>query len=64
MNNSRFIEFKTIFMKLLNTVVPLKTKYLRTNYSKCMTKELSKAIMLNKNRVAKSILKKGHQKLN
>ena len=58
MNNSRFIEFKTIFMKLLNKVVPLKTKYLRANYSKCMTKELSKAITLSKNRVVKSIPEK------
>ena len=45
MNNSSFNELKTIFMELLNKVAPLKTKYLRANYSKFMTKELSKAIM-------------------
>ena len=33
-------------MELLNKVAPLKTKYLRANYSKFTTKELSKAIML------------------
>ena len=46
MNNSSFIELKAIFMELLNKVAPQKTKYLRANYSKFMTKELSKAIML------------------
>ena len=46
MNNSSFMELKTIFMELLNKVVPQKTKYLRANCSKFMTKELSKAIML------------------
>ena len=45
MNNFSFNELKTIFMELLNKVAPLKTKYLRANYSKFMTKELSKAIM-------------------
>ena len=45
MNNSSFIELKAIFMELLNMkVAPLKTKYLRANYSKFMTKELSKAL--------------------
>ena len=46
MNNSRLIDFKTIFMELLNKVSLLKTKYLRANYSKFMTKELNKDIML------------------
>ena len=46
MNDCSFIELKTIFMELLNKVAPLKTKYLRANYSKFITKELSKAIML------------------
>ena len=36
MNNSSFTELKTIFMELLNKVAPLKTKYLRGNYSKFM----------------------------
>ena len=44
MNNSRFIEHKAIFMELLNNVAPVKNKYLRANYSKFMTNELSKAI--------------------
>ena len=46
MNNSSFIGLKAIFMELLNKVAPQKTKYLRANHSKFMTKELSKAIML------------------
>ena len=46
MNNSSFIELKTIFIELLNKVASVKTKYLRANYSKFMTKELSKAFML------------------
>ena len=46
MNNSRFIEHKAIFMELLNNVAPVKNKYLRANYSKFMTNELSKAIIL------------------
>ena len=33
-------------MGLLNKVAPLKTKFLRANHSKFVTKELSKAIML------------------
>ena len=45
-NNSSFIELKTIFIELLNKVASVKTKYLRVNYSKFMTKELSKAFML------------------
>ena len=45
MSNS-FTELKTIFTELLNKVAPLKTKYLRANYSRFMRKELSKAIML------------------
>ena len=46
MNNSSLIEFKTIFMELLNKVTPLKTRYFKANYSKFMTKELNKPIML------------------
>ena len=46
MISSSFIELITIFMKLLNRFAHLKTNYLRANYSKFMTKELSKAIML------------------
>ena len=46
MNNSSFIELKTILMEFFNKVAPLKTKYLRANYSEFMTKELSKVTML------------------
>ena len=46
MNNSSFIEIKSIFMELLNKAAPLKRKYLRANYSKFTTMELSKSIML------------------
>ena len=59
MNNSSFIELKTIFMELLNKVAPLKTKYLRGTYSKFMTKELSKAIIL-RTKLQNKFLKKGH----
>ena len=34
MNNSSFIELKTIFMEFLNKVASQKSKYLRANYSK------------------------------
>ena len=47
MNNSSFIELKAIF----------------TNYSKFMTKEMSKAIML-RTKLRNQFLKKTHQKLN
>ena len=46
-------------MELLNKVAPLKTKYLRANYSKFMTKELSKAIIL-RTKLQNKFLKKGH----
>ena len=46
-HESRNIEFfKNIFLKVLNKHAPIKTKYLRTNHSPFVTKELSKAIML------------------
>ena len=48
MNKSSFVELKKVFMEFLNKVSPLKTKYLRANHSKFMTKKLSKAIMLRK----------------
>ena len=46
MNSSSFIELKTTFVELFNKVAPEKTKYLRANYSKFMTKKLGTAIML------------------
>ena len=63
MINSSFIEPTAIFMKLLNRVIPLKTKYLRANCSRFMTKELNKTIML-RTKLRNRFLKKGHQKLN
>ena len=57
MNNSSFNELKTIFMELLNKAAPLKTKYLRANYSKFMTKELSKAI-IRRTKLRNQFLKK------
>ena len=59
MNNSSFIELKTIFMELLSKVTPLKTKYLRANYSKFLKKELSKAITL-RTKLRNKLLRKGH----
>ena len=59
MNNSSFIELKTIFIELLNKAAPIKTKYLRVNYSKFMTKELSKAIIV-RTKLRNKLLKKGH----
>ena len=41
-----FGSLKKCFVKLLNKVAPLKTKFLRANHSKFVTKDVSKAIML------------------
>ena len=46
MNSLDFGSLKKCFMELLNKVAPLKTKFLRANHSKFVTKDLSKAIML------------------
>ena len=45
-NSLDFGILKKCFMKLLNKVDLLKTKFLRANHSKFVTKDLSKAIML------------------
>ena len=45
-NSLDFVSLKKCFMELLNKVAPLKTKFLRANHSKFVTKDLSKAIML------------------
>ena len=45
-NSLDFESLKKFFMKLLNKVAPLKTEFLRVNYSKFVTKDISKAIML------------------
>ena len=64
MNNSGFMEHKTIFMELLNNVVPVKTKYLRANYSKFMINELSKAINLRTKLRIQFLRKEEYQKSN
>ena len=46
MSSLDFGSLKMCFMKLLNKIAPLKTKFLRTNHSKFVTKEVSKAIVL------------------
>ena len=46
MSSLGFGSLKICFMELLNKIVPLKTKFLRANHSKFVTKEVSKAIML------------------
>ena len=46
MNSLGFGGLKNGFMKLLNEVAQLKTKFLRANHSKFVTKDVSKAIML------------------
>ena len=45
MNSLDFGSLKKCFIELLNKVAPLKTKFLRANHSKFVTK-VSKAIML------------------
>ena len=46
MNSLDFGSLKKCFTELLNKVAPLKTKFLRANHSKFVTKDVSKAIML------------------
>ena len=46
MNSLDFGSLKKCFIELLNKVAPLKTKFLRANHSKFVTKDVSKAIML------------------
>ena len=46
-HGSRNIDFfKNIFLRVLKKHAPIKTKYLRTNHSPFVTKDLRKAIML------------------
>ena len=59
MNNCSFIKLKTTFIELSNKIAPLKTKCLRANYSKFITKELSKAIIL-RTKLQKKFSKRGH----
>ena len=46
MSSLDFGSLKICFMEILNKIAPLKTKFLRANRSKFVTKEVSKAIML------------------
>ena len=46
MSSLDFGILKICFMELLNKIAPLKTKFLRANHSKFVTKEVIKAIML------------------
>ena len=46
MSSLDFGSLKICFMELLNQIAPLKTKFMRANHSKFVTKEVSKAIML------------------
>ena len=46
MSSLDFGSLKICLMELLNKITLLKTKFLRANHSKFVTKELSKAIML------------------
>ena len=41
-----FLTIRKIFMEISNKFAPLKKKYIRSNHSKFVTKELSKAIVL------------------
>ena len=46
MSSLDFGSLKICLMELLNKITPLKTKFLRANRSKFVTKEVSQAIML------------------
>ena len=46
MNSLDFGNLKTCFVELLNGVAPIKTTFLRANYSQFVTKDVSMAIML------------------
>ena len=45
MSGLDFGSLKICFMELLNKIAPLKTKFLRANHSKFVTKEVSKAMV-------------------
>ena len=42
-------EFKQLFINLLNTYAPLKTKFLKANHANVVTKEVTKAVILRSN---------------
>ena len=58
MSSLDFGSLKICLMELLNKITPLKTKFLRANHSKFVTKELSKAIMLRTKLRNKFLMKK------
>ena len=57
-NSLNFGSVKRSFMKLLNKVATLKSKFLRANHSKFVMKDVSKAIML-RTKLENQFLKKG-----
>ena len=57
MNSLDFGNLEKRFMELLNKVAPQKTKFLRANHSKFVTKDVSKAIML-RTKLGNQFLKK------
>ena len=56
-NSLDFGSRKNGFMELLNKVPPQKTKFLRANHSKFVTKDVSKAIMF-RSKLGNQFLKK------
>ena len=58
MNSLDFRSLKKCLMELLKKFAPLKTKFLRANHSKFVTKDISKAIML-RTKLRNQFLKKG-----
>ena len=70
---SNYLEFLTIYLRVLNIYVPMKMKFVRANQAPYMTKALRKAIMIRsslKNKLHKnftpnnSMAYKKHEKLN
>ena len=57
MSSLDFGSLKICFMELLNKIAVLKTKFLRANHFKFVTKEVSKAIML-RTKLRNKLLKK------
>ena len=51
-------SLKKYFMELLNKVAPLKTKFLRANHSKFVTKDVSKGIIMLRTKLKNQFLKK------
>ena len=65
-NDKNILDFgslKNCFMEILNKVAPLKTKCLRANDSKFVTKDVSKSCHV-KNQTVKSVFKEGDNRVN